>query len=207
MRKIVLVLTLLAFAAPALAQQSVVAAVRGKYPTPLGAQHGAFLIEVACATGKGLLRKDWGTFIRLADGTGVAQDILVEPDRSGRHLDILGDGENRAIPNWDLVTDEATGAPLLVDPARFYAPACGAPSTPHPPPSTEPAPPATVPANPPDWLEDLLATLADAEALLRTELAAIRQELAELKARPAPVYVGGVDVFGRRVTITLEPRK
>lgn len=189
MKRVVCLLGLcLALAVPALAQQGVVASVRGKYPTPLGTQHGAFLVEVACATGKGLLRKDWGTFVRLADGTGVAQDILME--RNGVHYDILGDGEGRAIPNWDQVTD-----PPSVDPARYYAPSCGAAP---PPPNDGP------PSTPPDWLEDLLVAAANTENLLRAELAAIRQELAELKARQPPEYSATLPL--RLGTLTLRPR-
>lgn len=114
------------------ATKKTVSDIRVKYPTPLGATHGQFLIEVACATGKGLLKKDWGTFVRLPNGVGVAQDIMAEPN--GIHYDILGDGENSAIPNWDLVVKEGTDEPLLVDTNRYYLPNCtGLPEVPAPP--------------------------------------------------------------------------
>lgn len=76
--------------------QQVVANIRNKYPTPLGILHADFLLDVARTLGLGLLRKDWGTFIRLPDGTGVAQDIVMAPD--GRSWDILQDGEGSATP-------------------------------------------------------------------------------------------------------------
>lgn len=89
---------------------SIVQSIRAKYPTPLGTRHGEFLLEVAKATSKGLLRKDWGTFVRLPDGVGVAQDILMDP--SGRIYDILRDGEGAAEPTWHEGD--------AVDPTRYY---------------------------------------------------------------------------------------
>lgn len=108
----------------------IVQQIRAKYPTPLGDQHAAFLVEVACATGKGLLRKPGGTNIPLPDGTRVSQDIVM--DRSGLHWDILVDGEGQAIPTWNLVTE-----PPTVDPARYYGVSC---SEPGPEPEPEPDP-------------------------------------------------------------------
>lgn len=191
MKKALFAVLFLALAVPALAQQNVVAGIRRQYPTPLGERHGAFLVEVACAVNKGLLRKDWGTFVRLADGTAVSQDIVM--DRDGTHYDILGDGEGAAIPAWQLVTE-----PPKVDPARYYAPVCN---------NTPPQPTPPTPTIPPNWVEELVAAMADAENALRAELKALRQEVAELKARPFPVYVGTVNVLGRPLTLTLEPRK
>jgi hypothetical protein len=150
-RVVFIALLLLIFASSAAAQIETIAKARAKYPTPLGSTHGAFLIEVACATGKGLLRKDWGTFVRLPDGTGIAQDILME--RDGRHYDILGDGEASATPDWRLVTD-----PPSVDPSRYYAPAC----------APQPDQPPATPTN------DLLARLT----ALEQEVSALRVELA-----------------------------
>ena len=92
----------------------VVERVRSAYPTPLGEVHGPFLLELArlIGQGAGLLRKDWGTFIRLPDGVAVAQDIICFP--SGRIFDCLEDGEGAAKPAWS----EALGSP--VDPTRYY---------------------------------------------------------------------------------------
>lgn len=122
MRRILFLLLLLS-AQPVLAQESVVRTVRAKYPTPLGTQHAAFLVEVGCATGKGLLRKDTGTHVVLADGTPVAQDIVMERDGS-HHYDILGDGEGAATPAWQ---DKGP-----IDASRYVALACN-PTIPVPP--------------------------------------------------------------------------
>lgn len=178
----------------AFAQQSTVAAIRNRYPTPLGARHGAFLLEVACATGKGLLRKDGGTNILLADGTRVAQDIVME--RDGRHYDILGDGEGAAVPHWELVTE-----PPTVDPSRYYAPPCGAPA-PNPEPRT-PNPAAPDPGI--DW-PALIHEWASAMAGLEAKVDALTTELRELKARQPPAYSGSFRVLGQPVTFTLRPQ-
>ena len=74
-------------------QSATVARVRAKYPTPLGSQHAACLLELAreIGLGAGLLKKDGGTNILLPDGTRVAQDIIVFPNGDG--YDCLGSGE------------------------------------------------------------------------------------------------------------------
>lgn len=124
----------------------VVKQVRSKYPTPLGAAHGQFLMEVASATGKGLVRKDWGTFVRLPDGTGVSQDCVM--DITGRHWDILVDGENSAGPAWELVVDSNSGQPLVLEQKRYYDVPAVAPEPPLVPlPDPEPVPPAADPAS------------------------------------------------------------
>ena len=78
-------------------QLSAVQSVRARYPTPLGAQHPAFLIDVAKTTGAKLLRKDSGTHITLPTGVNVSQDILMFGDQG---IDILGDAEGAATPAW-----------------------------------------------------------------------------------------------------------
>lgn len=78
-------------------QLAVIQRVRAKYPTPLGASHGAFLIEAAQQTGGKLLRKEAGTNVLLPSGVRVSQDILVF---GGEGIDILSDGEGAAIPAW-----------------------------------------------------------------------------------------------------------
>ena len=161
---------------PAFAQLDTVKSVRARYPTPLGNQHAAFLIDIACTTGKGLLRKDWGTFVRLPDGTGVSQDILME--RNGLHYDILGDGEGAAVPRFDLVTE-----PPHVDPTRYYAPSCGAP----------PAPPTIPDSKPLVDYSDVVArlhALEQATIAIRTATEETRDLLRELLAKPFPTYRG-----------------
>lgn len=79
-------------------QTATITRIRAKYPTPLGAQHAAFLIEVAKALGVFLFRKDSGTHVTLPNGVNVSQDIIVYADREG--FDILGDAEGAATPTW-----------------------------------------------------------------------------------------------------------
>lgn len=116
-------------------QTHVVAAVRATYPTPLGAQHGACLIEIARAIGQGagLLRKDSGTHIVLPDGTRVSQDIICFPD--GDIYDCLGDAEGEARPTWS----RANGGPL---PSRYYRVSAEPEPSPEPSPEPEPTPPS-----------------------------------------------------------------
>lgn len=82
-------------------QLSTVQSIRAKYPTPLGAQHGAFLVEVGAATGGALLRKDAGTNVLLPPPYSVlvSQDILGFGN-GAECYDILQDGEGAAIPTW-----------------------------------------------------------------------------------------------------------
>jgi hypothetical protein len=114
-------------------QSQTVAAVRAKYPTPLGATHGPCLLEIAAAIGQGagLLRKDGGTHIVLPDGTRVAQDIICFP--TGHIFDCLGDGEGAATPGWS----EAHGSP--VETSRYYR-VTDAPIHPPTQPPTQPVP-------------------------------------------------------------------
>jgi hypothetical protein len=81
-------------------QSAVVAQVRARFPTPLGAQHAACLVAIATAIKQeaGLLKKDVGTFVTLPDGVRVAQDIICFPD--GQHFDVLVDAEGAAQPAW-----------------------------------------------------------------------------------------------------------
>lgn len=95
----------------------IVTRVRNKYPTPLADQHPQFLLEVAAALGKGLLKKNGGSRIFLPDGQGVSQDCVMEHD--GRHWDILSDGEGSAKPTWDFLQNE-DGTPYLTDPNNYY---------------------------------------------------------------------------------------
>jgi hypothetical protein len=67
--------------------QEIVASVRAKYPTPLGDQHDEFLLEVAAALGKGLVKKSAGTMIYLSNGVTVSQDCVMQAD--GQAWDIL----------------------------------------------------------------------------------------------------------------------
>lgn len=124
----------------------IVKSVRDKYPTPLGAQHAACLMEIARTLGNkaGLLRKESGTFIETPVGK-VAQDIICYP--SGDHYDVLGDAENTATPGWSYVG--------LVDPARYVA--VSAQPEPGPTPTPTPTP---IPSPGGDVQKAMLETLA-----------------------------------------------
>lgn len=80
-------------------QSAVLRPIRAKYPTPLGTQHAAFLVEAAKATGAKLLRKDAGTNVVLPSGVAVSQDILVFSN-GAECFDILSDAEGAAIVTW-----------------------------------------------------------------------------------------------------------
>lgn len=121
---------------------AIVTAVRQRYPTPLGAQHLAFLNAAAIDLGLGLVQKTSGTFIPHPTAGGVSQDVLMS--RDGAAWDILIDAEGAATPAWNSV------API--EPSR-YVTAEGNPSPPHP-----PDPPAPPPC-------DLSAVLAKIDAL------------------------------------------
>lgn len=113
--------------------------VREHYPTPLGAQHAACLLELAreIGQGAGLLRKDTGSNILLPDGTRVAQDIIIFPNGDG--YDCLGSGETLATPQW---SGPVEGSPFPA--SRYYK--VSAPSEPGEP--TEPGEPGE-PGEPP----------------------------------------------------------
>lgn len=91
-------------------QFSTVEAIRAHYPTPLGARHPDFLVEVAQATNGKLLRKDSGTHVTLASGDNVSQDIVVYGSTG---VDILSDGEGAAVATWQ-VKDETFDDSRLV---------------------------------------------------------------------------------------------
>ena len=80
-------------------QLATIERIRAKYPTPLGATHPAFLIEVAQTLGVLLFKKDSGTHVTLPNGTNVSQDIVLYAD-DHEGFDILNDGEGAAKPTW-----------------------------------------------------------------------------------------------------------
>jgi hypothetical protein len=165
--------------------QEIVERVRVKYPTPLGASHGACLIEIAqtLGGGAGLLRKPSGFNIALPDGTKVASDIICYPN--GRIFDCLGDGDGQAIPSWH----EAEGSP--VDPSRYYAVSGG--PVPVPDPGTPVPVPGTCKFQPCQCAEVV-------EQLTQMELASIRRfeivmdtlaRLEQQNRKPRPVTIKG----------------
>ncbi len=95
--------------------------VRARFPTPLGAQYGDFLVQCCKAVGfkAGLMHKDGGTFIVLANGAKVSQDWMVFPNRAG--LDFLLNGENTADVSWGPARETNPGQYLDVS-SLFDAP-------------------------------------------------------------------------------------
>lgn len=83
--------------------------IRRDYPTPLGARHGEFLVEVAQATGTQLYRKEDSNSVLIpALGKRVSLDIIGRGSLGNQWADILGDSEGLAIPVWQL-HDDADG--------------------------------------------------------------------------------------------------
>lgn len=110
---------------------TIVASIRAKYPTPLGAEHPTFLLEVARALRLGLVIKNQGTRITLPDGTTVSQDVVM--NAAGTAWDILADGEGAATPVFNAIEP--------IDPTRYYpvqAQAMPAPEVPQEPPQEPP---------------------------------------------------------------------
>jgi hypothetical protein len=160
---------------PVANQLATVERVRAKYPTPLGAQHPAFLIELAKATGAKLLRKDNGTHVTLPNGVNVSQDILGFGD-GAECYDVLGDGENAATPGWGA---KGAIAGEWIDVSGFGVPTTG----------------TTVPTS---------GTPASPGAALDAHIAALTARIAALEARPLPTPQtpqGAVSLTGKRVAI------
>jgi len=114
---------------PMPSELDIVTAVRAKYPTPLGAQHAAFLVELVTTLshGAGLLLDAGGNFIQLSNGVKVEADIVCYPD--GTIYDCLGSSGEAATPQWGL----ANGSPA--SPSRYYR----VTDTPEPAPVPEPS--------------------------------------------------------------------
>jgi hypothetical protein len=135
----------------------IVRKIRAKYPTPLGSQHAAFLVELARAIpGAGLLKKTSGTRIKLPKpwNVEVSQDIIcLFAGATLNHYDVLKDGEGVAKPTWALVGP--IGAERYVDVSAGPAPA----------PPSPPAPPTPPGDSLPKCLADLRVIVARLEAL------------------------------------------
>jgi hypothetical protein len=136
-KRLLIALSVLGAAAPALAQTSLlptVQRIRAEYPTPMSpAQRGELLNRVAWehrAEGWGLLRKTSGNRCPAPQGVEVACDILVYAPNPW-HFDVLIDSEGAAIPTWGDVgpCDPSVSG---CDMARFLAPV-GQPGQPPPP--------------------------------------------------------------------------
>ena len=185
-------------------QLATVQRVRAKYPTPLGDQHGAFLIELAQAVGGFLYKKPGGDHTTLPDGTPVSLDIVIVKAADGPWwVDVLGDAEVNAVPAWDAHPN-AEHPENFVDVSGFGAPA--------PKPETKPDP---KPEPPP--AQDLSAILKSLEEV-RAELSALRSLVADTQSKCAhiesvvnnqaavvfPDYQGSIPYLG---SVRLKPVK
>jgi hypothetical protein len=133
--------------------------VRAKYPTPLGARHWEFLVELAQATGAWLYRKEAGDNCLIpALGKRVSLDVIGRGTLGDVWVDVLGDAEGAAIPTWD---EHPNAAGEYVDVRAVQLP--GDPLPPPPPPPTDDPPPTG----------DLAVRLARLEGLV----AGIRQAM------------------------------
>lgn len=201
----------------------IVESVRSKYPTPLGAKHGRFLLEVAAALNLGLLKKNGGTFVTLPDGTQVSQDCVMKPN--GVHWDILFDGENSASPRFDKLIN-SDGSPYLTDPNNYYSVQAQPVPNPEPTPTPAPTPNADIAALI-AVINELKADIADMQAdfavvaqhvdgldveinALRasldlgfSELLTVTDEIEPLLKNP-PFYKGRI--FGASITLNPERR-
>jgi len=128
--------------------------VRAKYPTPLGARHWEFMVEVAQATGTLLYRKDGGDHVLIpALNRYVSLDVVGRGALGDNWADILGDAEGAAVPAWDVHPNAAgeyldvSGIALPGTPAPVPAPQpTPTPNPPTPAPAPTPAPSPTLPS-------------------------------------------------------------
>jgi hypothetical protein len=163
--------------------------IRAKYPTPLGAKHALFLIELAQAKGAGLLKKTSGTRIRLPKpwNIDVSQDILCIRELGVvNHYDVLKDGEGKATPTWALVGP--------IDPARYVDVGAITPPSPEPP---APVPPSPVP-DPPCQCGEVIETLAAMELRAIERQEALMSVLARLENdnRKPRAFTGSARIIG-----------
>lgn len=159
--------------------EAIVTAVRVKYPTPLGSTHPAFLLEVAAALRKGLLKKNTGTFITLPDGTNVSQDVVM--DTTGNAWDILQDGEGVARPTWNV-------SPHIDDLSRYYDV------------ESSPVPPVNPPGgNPPADLAPIYARLDALESQQDADGATLSRHTAQIDTLQAQVAALVVSVQAIKV--------
>ena len=133
--------------------------IRKDYPTPLGARHWEFLVEVAQATGTLLFRKESGDRVLIpALGKSVNQNIIGRGTLGNRWADILGDAETLATPTFDIGPTPADGE--YVDVSQVELPG-------------EPPNPGPIPPNPGRTLEDRVRALENRLAELIADLRAV----------------------------------
>ncbi len=177
--------------------QQIVEEVRKQYPTPLGAQHAAFLVDLCRALGSeyGLYRKSGGDGIRMPDGVFVSGDIVVTRDGL-QWFDVLEDNENKAKPEWSAHTNATPS-----DSRTFYDVGAG----PVPLPPTPPSQPPTIPLPPMGPIDlgpvlDAIKAMA-AEAKDRDEriFANLTAQISAIGKPKFPSY--DATVFGQHITL------
>lgn len=137
------------------------------YPTPLGARHWEFLVEVAQWFGAKLFRKDGGDHVWVpALNHFVSQDTIGQGDLGNVWVDILGDGEGAAVPTWDA---HPNAAGEYLDVSGIVLPGATPVPVPAPTPTPPPAPtPTPTPDDLPARVQALESGLAQLRALLRS---------------------------------------
>lgn len=202
---------------PQPSQKDTVERVRAKYPTPLGARHWEFLVDVAQATGAKLFRKDGGDRVHIPVlGLSVSQDIVILP-ATRQWVDILGDAENTATPAW-AVHENAGEPEKWIDVSGIKLP--GATPDPVKPPPPPPVDVAALKARIAELekqselantrVRELLAAKDVADHTLAENAAEITRLKAELANRPTPTcevrgVPGWARSFGIRASCVIVP--
>lgn len=144
-----------------------VSSVRSKYPTPLGARHAEFLLEVARDLHMNLLKKSAGSVVTLPDGTNVSQDIVV--DAQGNGYDILGDAEGSATPKEP--SGAVPGSPF--PPSQWYV----VQASPVPVPVPDPTPVPTPTPTPDLDVSGIIQTLVDEGEKIRASVDGLKNSI------------------------------
>jgi hypothetical protein len=119
---------------PAMDYLQIIRDIRRDYPTPLGARHWEFLVEVAQATRTQLFRKEDSNSVLIpALNKRVSLDIIGRGSLGNQWADILMDSEGRAEPAFQL---HQGAAGEYVDVSQVELP--GEPPPAPPPPPTPP---------------------------------------------------------------------
>ncbi len=76
--------------------------VRAKYPTPLGARHWEFIVDLCQQTGTLAFEKNGGAHVLIPSlGKFVSLDVIGRGSLGDNWADTLRDAEGAAIPIWD----------------------------------------------------------------------------------------------------------
>jgi hypothetical protein len=137
---------------PVMDYLAIITRVRAKYPTPLGARHWEFLVDVAQQTVTQLYRKEDDNSVKIpALGVRVSLDIIGRGTLGNQWADILANSEGTADPVFQLKDTPALGEYVDVSGVAL-------PGQPLPGPAPGPTPtPGPVPS--PDVIASILARL------------------------------------------------